>query len=634
MKKGEIFLFSVIFLLLFVLLINLILADDSLNDSTSYNVSDSLNYSSDGAVYNSFCIGNNNATDIYHANSTMIMEYYYDPTSPQIEGLSNIFWFTDTFKDSCINDTSLSKNYCLNSTSNINIVNCENGCLDGACISPESLNDNTLSNSSDESTPPQTSSSSGRTSAGGGGGSAGNTKIKSIATNTSKINVTLQNIFNIPSNYSLNNQTTISNSSNTNHKYQFSYKGIGNWFISLFLDIKRLFILKGPALSPSQTITPSSVTSCQATTSNPETATLDPVNGNPGSITVGFNIFDANEERAIKKGFNAVKGAVEAMKEKLKSGRCSPISCTQYNKFTAIVEAVPKITEPNTCHTVQSQDIPFMSDPINHQPNCEKKALDNLAYNMAHYSFIKTEGGYGTGLKALSEDICGKSCTAIVTTSVDEPSIIQNPDHTCNTQISLNAHITCGDQRAAMSLEYLFYPSVTNDYKCCWSLSFKTNLKPVVVGTPYQDSVLSDGSTPGPFKFSVSGRFPAGLTLNTDTGEITGTPTDRGQTFTVTATDKTQTGCPKTISQTYGGCHADSAPLSMDYPSRYTLPGYDLVATDNYPSEDNNCYWSGMGPDGSHVELQLLNGEWQLDINNNGAITYSDLGNSDTPNFA
>jgi hypothetical protein len=48
-------------------------------------------------------------------------------------------------------------------------------------------------------------------------------------------------------------------------------------------------------------------------------------------------------------------------------------------------------------------------------------------------------------------------------------------------------------------------------------------------------AAVASGGTP-PYTYSVAGTLPAGLTINTTTGAVTGTPTAAG-TFSVTATD-------------------------------------------------------------------------------------------------
>jgi Ice-binding-like/Putative Ig domain/IPTL-CTERM motif len=68
-------------------------------------------------------------------------------------------------------------------------------------------------------------------------------------------------------------------------------------------------------------------------------------------------------------------------------------------------------------------------------------------------------------------------------------------------------------------------------------------LPPGVIGTPFSQTVSATGGT-ARFTFTVSsGALPPGLTLNSTTGVISGTPTTAGQfNFTITATDATS--CP------------------------------------------------------------------------------------------
>src|SRR5262245_36830499 len=57
-----------------------------------------------------------------------------------------------------------------------------------------------------------------------------------------------------------------------------------------------------------------------------------------------------------------------------------------------------------------------------------------------------------------------------------------------------------------------------------WSFNLTSNLPTGVVGVSYSGAVLASGGT-APYKFVVTdGNLPAGLTLNSTTGAITGTP--------------------------------------------------------------------------------------------------------------
>ncbi|WP_035533301.1 Ig domain-containing protein, partial [Hoeflea sp. BAL378] len=63
-------------------------------------------------------------------------------------------------------------------------------------------------------------------------------------------------------------------------------------------------------------------------------------------------------------------------------------------------------------------------------------------------------------------------------------------------------------------------------------------LTAATVGTAYGQAVTASGGT-APYTYAITaGTLPAGLSLNTSTGAITGTPTTGGNAaFTITATD-------------------------------------------------------------------------------------------------
>jgi len=78
----------------------------------------------------------------------------------------------------------------------------------------------------------------------------------------------------------------------------------------------------------------------------------------------------------------------------------------------------------------------------------------------------------------------------------------------------------------------------------------------------------------------TTGSLPAGLTLNTSTGAITGTPTGTGSTFTITATNGTRTA---TSSPTY--TVNEAIPLTLGYttPTTYTV-GYPISSNLPHPT--------------------------------------------------
>ncbi|MFN7565301.1 MAG: putative Ig domain-containing protein, partial [Prosthecobacter sp.] len=79
--------------------------------------------------------------------------------------------------------------------------------------------------------------------------------------------------------------------------------------------------------------------------------------------------------------------------------------------------------------------------------------------------------------------------------------------------------------------------------KICPVLTLSTLNSTLTIGTPYSSSAAAGAGT-SPYVYAVtSGTLPAGLSLNTSTGAITGTPTTAtAATFTITATDANS--CP------------------------------------------------------------------------------------------
>ncbi len=75
------------------------------------------------------------------------------------------------------------------------------------------------------------------------------------------------------------------------------------------------------------------------------------------------------------------------------------------------------------------------------------------------------------------------------------------------------------------------------------------------VGVPFDSGPMTVTGGTAPYAYSIVGTLPPGLTLNTSTGAVTGTPTASG-TFTVRVTDavgSSSTSCVITINRPYVG---------------------------------------------------------------------------------
>jgi hypothetical protein len=83
------------------------------------------------------------------------------------------------------------------------------------------------------------------------------------------------------------------------------------------------------------------------------------------------------------------------------------------------------------------------------------------------------------------------------------------------------------------------------------------------VGVAYTSACTASGGVP-PYTYSISsGALPTGLTLNSNTGAITGTPTTAGQfTFTCFVTDSFQPAFTITGQQRSGGIAKSGSPQS------------------------------------------------------------------------
>ncbi|HYA18814.1 MAG TPA: Ig domain-containing protein [Bryobacteraceae bacterium] len=92
-------------------------------------------------------------------------------------------------------------------------------------------------------------------------------------------------------------------------------------------------------------------------------------------------------------------------------------------------------------------------------------------------------------------------------------------------------------------------------------------------GTAYSSSIVASGGT-GSYTYAIiAGSLPAGLTLNTSTGAITGTPAAGAYSFTVEATDSSGTpseaACSLSIATSGGGGQGPS--LTLACPSNLSL---------------------------------------------------------------
>jgi hypothetical protein len=146
---------------------------------------------------------------------------------------------------------------------------------------------------------------------------------------------------------------------------------------------------------------------------------------------------------------------------------------------------------------------------------------------VASYSWQVTAGSLPPGL-SLTSTGCGSNVNCAITGTPTTTG-------TYNFTVTVTDSETPTAQTASANLSI----SVNNSAPLAVTT---TGLPAGVVNTSYQNGVLQANGGVQPYTWSISaGSLPAGLSLNANTGAITGTPTATGTTsFTVKVTDSTQ----------------------------------------------------------------------------------------------
>jgi Leucine-rich repeat (LRR) protein/fibronectin type 3 domain-containing protein len=116
--------------------------------------------------------------------------------------------------------------------------------------------------------------------------------------------------------------------------------------------------------------------------------------------------------------------------------------------------------------------------------------------------------------------------------SLDMNGVISGtPVQTGTLSFSVQAHNTLGDDSQILSINIYAPPSITT-----------LSLPDGAVGAPYSQTLAADGTAPITW-LAIAGDLPAGLSLDTDTGVISGTPTTADTyNFTVRATNSVGIG--------------------------------------------------------------------------------------------
>ncbi|CAN0409753.1 unnamed protein product, partial [Phaeothamnion confervicola] len=131
-----------------------------------------------------------------------------------------------------------------------------------------------------------------------------------------------------------------------------------------------------------------------------------------------------------------------------------------------------------------------------------------------------------------------------------------------------------------------------------------TSLPAGTVGTSYSQSVTASGGT-GPYAYStLSGSLPAGLTLNTLSGLISGTPTTGGTSnFTIGATDSVGTVGSQAYSLTIGTASLTLSPTTLPNGTQSTAYSQTVTA-----SGGNGSYTYSLSSGSLPAGLSLSSG--------------------------
>jgi streptogramin lyase len=157
-----------------------------------------------------------------------------------------------------------------------------------------------------------------------------------------------------------------------------------------------------------------------------------------------------------------------------------------------------------------------------------------------------------------------------------------------------------------------------------------TSLQGGMVGNPYSAPLAASNGT-APYAWSItSGSLPAGLSLNTSTGAVSGTPTTSGSTtFTVTATDSSSLAELATASLSITvGKGAQTVAISSPNPSPVSVGGANYIPTATGGGSTSPVV---ISLDGTSTGCTLNSGVVQftaagtcvLDANQAGDVNYS-----------